>query len=252
MASRRKRRRRNTEGSLQKRSHLSLADEPNKYLIKESESNEAPQLSDIKKVFGLSQHHEVLPWALNHSAPQNADGYGKVPLLRDTPDDGQDWYVLGGLKFCGNFIGLSELVSLRHQPPGELFLKWDVDLVHLVVKCSLNFNNRECCVYLNNILKPLCELENIDEMCRLYRIGGARFVYCLPSDNSPTLNVSILLGNIVLNNGAGPDALPQKSSCSVKNFLLQFLCPDVFMKSSDTVPGCSILEKSLGDKLGEC
>ena len=209
---------------------------------------------DIMKIIGLARYNDCdVSWTL-HTPPNHSTEKGHtitIPLLKGGLEglDG-GWHVVGDLRFHGNFTGFSELLLHCDQ----LFLQWDIDTVQFIVKCNIEIDDRECCASLSTHLKPSCDIsfESVDELCRLYRIGGAKFVCCLPFDiSSNSLTVLTLFGDAILQTERSLDDLPKKSSSLIKATLLQSLHPSVFTEPHDIVPGCSELERSLGNELSK-
>ena len=216
---------------------------------------------DIMKIVGLAHYNDCdLSWTPHTPTPPTiSEGHTRaiiIPLLKGDLEGvkGFDagWHVAGQLRFDGNFTGLSELLLYCDQ----LFLQWGIDAVQFIVKCNVGIDDRECCVSFSTNLKLKQSFdfnwESVDELYRLYRIGGAKFVCCLPCDvSSNSLTVLALFGDTILQNERTLDDLPQKSSSLIKASLLKSLHPNLFTEPRDIVPGCSELERSLGNELSK-
>ncbi|XP_019848691.1 PREDICTED: E3 ubiquitin-protein ligase SHPRH-like isoform X2 [Amphimedon queenslandica] len=247
----RKRKRRNLSTS-QKR-HLESDAES---ILCRSSENDQDIPPDIMKRVGLAHYNDCdLSWTPHTPPPPTNYSEGHtiiIPLLKGGLEGVErlvtGWHVVGHLRFDGNFTGFSELLLYCDQ----LFLQWGIDAVQFIVKCSIGIDDRECYVSFSTNLKLSCDFnwESVDELYRLYRIGGAKFVCCLPFDvSSNRLTVLAVFGDFILQNERTLDDLPQKSSSLIKASLLQSLHPNVFTEPHDIVPGCSELERSLGNEL---
>lgn len=219
------------------------------------------EISNIIKAFELCQYQQ-LPWAILKDDIGNIETASiEIPLTRDSElaaetETGENWYVFADLSYHGNLTGLPEMLTHQPQyPPCHVVLRFGT-VIKLILHTRLKVNDKEqnVSIFTNLVPNTSINKEDIKDLYRLCRVGGAKLIFSLPACGtlSMTLTVSIVFGNIVMEGGA-PDDIPMTSSGLIKHSLLQTLQPEaftIFDNDNDSLLYHKV-DQSLGSEVGE-